>query len=108
MANGHYMATKITWCMQNYRRVQKAYQNRRLKILPLSTFLSSCLSLCRSWGNLIEKVSVPAMAKSYQVDRSIASRSLVYNISTGQWDDELLALFLEYLDKNVSCSVFVV
>ncbi|WP_455376804.1 FGGY family carbohydrate kinase [Kaarinaea lacus] len=78
----HYGVSKIKWCLDHIEEVTKANSSADLICGPLASFLVS--QLVDSPGAL--------------VDPANASRTLLWNIHTGQWDDELLALF--ELDKG--------
>ncbi len=73
----HYGASKIRWCLDNISAVQQADNQQELIIGPLASFIAFRL--------LQEQ---PLMA-----DPANASRTLLWNIEIGDWDQELLDLF---------------
>lgn len=91
----HYGVSKIKWCLENIKSVANALENNDLVCGPLASFL-----VCQLVKN----------ARSSVVDPASASRTLLWNIHTGQWDEELLAVFglnKNYLPKCVpTCHPF--
>lgn len=75
--SAHYGASKLRWCLDHLPAVQAAYQNGTLACGPLASF---------ALFHLLEKH--PLLA-----DPANASRTLLWNIKTRDWDDGLLALF---------------
>ena len=73
----HYGASKLRWCLDHLPLVRIAQQNNTLACGPLASFVLF---------HLLEKH--PLLA-----DPANASRTLLWNISTGDWDNELLTLF---------------
>ena len=73
----HYGASKLRWCLDNIDAVKQAQKNNQLVMGPLASFLAFHL--------LRER---PLLA-----DPANASRTLLWNINTHHWDDELLTLF---------------
>lgn len=73
----HYGASKIRWCLENIPAVQQAQTQKELIIGPLASFIAFRL--------LVEQ---PLLA-----DPANASRTLLWNIETGDWDKSLLKLF---------------
>jgi glycerol kinase len=73
----HYGASKLRWCLDHLPAVQHAQQAGNLVCGPLASFLIQSLVAQR-----------PAYA-----DPANASRSLLWNLDTGQWDPVLLARF---------------
>jgi glycerol kinase len=73
----HYGASKMRWCLENIEAVQLAQRQNKLVIGPLASFLT-CRLLRES----------PLLA-----DPANASRTLLWNMETGDWDDALLQLF---------------
>lgn len=73
----HYGVSKIKWCLDNIPAVIEAAQNKDLVCGPLASFLVSRLTN-----------SARAL-----VDPANASRTLLWNIESGQWDTQLLELF---------------
>jgi len=79
----HYSASKIRWLLENNDRVKQAELNRDLCISPIASFL--LFHLLKEQPCLI--------------DHSNAQRSQLFDISTLNWSEELLALF----QINQSC-----
>lgn len=75
--NAHYGASKLRWCLDHLPAVRTAQDNGTLACGPLASFVLF---------HLLEEH--PLLA-----DPANASRTLLWNISTGDWDDELLTLF---------------
>lgn len=73
----HYGASKLRWCLDHVREVQDARARGSLVLGPLAAFLAQ--RLCR--------------ASTPHVDPANASRTLVWNVGTRDWDAELCALF---------------
>jgi len=73
----HYGVSKIKWCLQNLPQVARAWEDNDLLCGPLASFLTY---------NLVEKPNA-------MVDPANASRTLLWNIDKGDWDDDLLTLF---------------
>ncbi len=73
----HYGAGKMRWCLDNLTEVKQAQQEGQLIIGPLASFLA--------WQLLEEH---PLLA-----DPANASRTLLWNLQHGDWDDSLLQLF---------------
>lgn len=73
----HYGATKLAWCLDELADVREARADGRLALGPLASFLAHRL--------LVER---PIVA-----DPANASRTLLWNVERGDWDDELCALF---------------
>ena len=73
----HYGVSKIKWCLENIEAVASALENNDLVCGPLASFL------------VCQLVQSPCSV----VDPASASRTLLWNIHNGQWDEELLALF---------------
>ncbi len=78
----YFSATKIKWLLENNDHIKKAYQNNNLYFGTIDTFL-----LFKLTGNM-----------SFATEASNASRTLLMNLETGNWDQELLKLF--GVDKN--------
>jgi len=75
--NAHYGLSKIRWCLDNLDPVQRAAREGRLMIGPLSAFLAHRLLQSR-----------PCL-----VDPATASRTLLFDLSRGDWQQELLDRF---------------
>lgn len=75
--SSHYGATKMHWLLKQNTVVQRAQARDRLLIGPLASYIAYQLLEGR-----------PAL-----VDDANASRSLLWNLATRDWDAELLSLF---------------
>ena len=73
----YFSAPKIKWCIENYDHVKKAYQKERLCVGPVSSFLLWRMS----------------EGKIFACDGTFAQRTLLFNINTKTWDEELLNSF---------------
>jgi glycerol kinase len=73
----HYGAGKMRWLLDNNVDVARAHRQGKLVIGPLASYLLH--HLLGGHGN--------------QVDQANASRTLLWNLQSGDWDDALLALF---------------
>jgi len=73
----YFSATKIGWILDNVKGARKRAERGELAFGTVDSYL-----IWRLTGG-----------KVHATDASNASRTLLYNIETGQWDDELLALF---------------
>lgn len=73
----HYGASKLRWCLDHLPEVSQAAQAGTLAMGPLASFLT--------WQLLAER---PLVA-----DPANASRTLLWNLQRGDWDDQLLQLF---------------
>ena len=73
----HYGVSKLHWCMEHLPAVKAAYRQGRLAWGPMASFLLF---------HLLEE-------KPLLVDPANASRTLLWNFHTLDWDDELLDLF---------------
>ncbi len=73
----HYGASKLQWLLKYDERVQRAMHQQRLKFGPLAAYLIF---------NLTEQ-------QSCYVDYSNAHRTLLWNLQTKDWDDDLLDAF---------------
>lgn len=73
----YFSAPKIQWCLQNYPAVQSALKDGRLLAGPVGTFLI--------WHFTQGKV--------FAADPTTAQRTLLFNIKTMQWDDDILKSF---------------
>ena len=79
----YFSATKIAWILDNVAGAREQAENGDLAFGTVDTFL-----LWRLSGGRI-----------HATDATNASRTLLFNIHTQEWDDDLLALF------NVPCSL---
>ena len=75
--SAHYGASKIHWCLQHLPKVQAAHDTGRLVIGPLASFIA--YRLCDE--------------KPLFADPTNGSRTLLLNLKTINWDDNLLNLF---------------
>ena len=73
----YFSATKIAWVLENVAGARKLAENGELAFGTIDSFL-----LWRLTGG-----------KVHATDASNASRTLLFNIHSQQWDDELLTLF---------------
>jgi glycerol kinase len=73
----HYGASKIAWCLEKLKPVQRALQKRQLAAGPLASFILTNL--------LIERPQL--------VDPVNASRTLLWDYTRRVWSNELLTLF---------------
>ncbi len=84
----HYGAGKIRWLLENNADVAAACQAGTLAIGPLASYLLH---------HLLE-------GHTNQVDHANASRTLLWNLQTGDWDDTLLELFAIPREVLPDCS----
>lgn len=75
--DAYFSATKIRWMLDNIKEARERAERGELLFGTVDTWLMWKLS-----GGRI-----------FATDRTNASRTMLYNIHTGNWDDELLALF---------------
>jgi glycerol kinase len=73
----YFSATKISWILDNVPGARKRAERGELAFGTVDSWLIWRLT----------------NGESHTTDASNASRTLLYNIETGDWDDELLALF---------------
>lgn len=73
----YFSGTKIRWFIENVPAVKKAQQEGDLAFANIDTFL-----IWKLTGG-----------QTYSTDVSNASRTMLMNLKTGQWDSELLKLF---------------
>jgi glycerol kinase len=73
----YFSATKIAWILENVAGARKLAENGELAFGTIDSFLLWRLS----------------SGQVHATDASNASRTLLFNIHTQQWDEELLALF---------------
>ena len=78
----YFSATKMHWLLQHDAHLQNLLQQKRLRFGTMDTFLLWRLT----------------RGKSYATDVTNASRTLLMNLQTQQWDEELLAFFK--IDKS--------
>jgi glycerol kinase len=77
LLTAHYGASKLHWCLEHLEPVRKAYERNQLAWGPMAGFLN--YSITRERRHL--------------VDPANASRTLLMNLASRNWDDELLQLF---------------
>ncbi len=75
--NPHYAASKISWCLREIPDLGPLQAERALCCAPLSAYL--CAALVES--------EHPCL------DATNAARTMLWNLTTGDWDDELLERF---------------
>ena len=73
----HYGATKFLWCLDHLPEVAAANAAGELAWGPLSSYLAMCLT----------------EGDQHYVDPANASRTLLWNLATLTWDDQLLSWF---------------
>jgi glycerol kinase len=73
----YFSGTKMRWLLKNNEQVQKTASEDQLRLGTIDTFLLYKLS-----GH-----------KSFATECSNASRTLLMNLETGHWDDELTSVF---------------
>jgi len=73
----YFSATKMRWLLKNVPLVKEAHRNKDLLFGTIDTFLLYKLT----------------QSSSYKTEASNASRTLLMNLESGQWDEELLSLF---------------
>lgn len=73
----YFSGTKMKWLLENNNEVKNAAKNNQLKFGTIDTFLLYKLTA----------------GKSHATDASNASRTLLMNLKTCQWDKELLQFF---------------
>jgi len=77
LLTAHYGASKLRWCLDHLESVKNAYQRDQLAWGPMAGYLN--YSITRERRHL--------------VDPANASRTLLMNLASRDWDDELLNLF---------------
>ena len=90
-ADPYFSATKVRWILDNIPGAREKAEQGKLSMGTIDTWLI--------W-NLTD-------GKSHVTDATNASRTLLYNIHTGQWDDDLLNMFdipKSMLPEIVDCS----
>jgi glycerol kinase len=75
--NAHFGLSKIRWCLDHLDAVRQAAVDGRLRIGPLAAFLAF---------RLLEQ-------RPCLVDPANASRTLLFDLARGDWNDELLERF---------------
>ena len=74
-ADPYFSGSKIKWMLENNHVIQAAAQSENLL-----------------WGN-IDTFLLYKLSGEYKTEGSNASRTMLYNIATGEWDNDLLNLF---------------
>ena len=82
----YFSATKVKWILDNVPSAKKFIKNKRLMFGTIDTFLI--------W-RLTDK-------KNHFTDATNASRTMMFNISSNQWDDEILKKLKELSLKPVT------
>lgn len=77
IVNSYFSATKIKWLLENVPAVKKALKQNRLCVGTVESYLVYRLTNC----------------KVFVTDVTNASRTMIFNIHTLKWDDELLKFF---------------
>lgn len=77
LVSAHYGVSKLQWCLRNIPAVAQAAQNGTLAYGPLASFL------------VFRLLDTPRNV----VDPANASRTLLWNINSHDWDEDLLQLF---------------
>ena len=77
MLSPHYGATKLKWCLENIPAVKQAYSEGRLACGPLSSFI------------IFRVINEHPLV----LDPANASRTLLWNYRSQNWDVKLLSLF---------------
>ena len=73
----YFSATKMAWLLKHSPSVQKALSDQNLLLGTIDAFLLYKLSGGRTWAT----------------EPSNASRTLLMNLTSGEWNDELLSIF---------------
>lgn len=73
----YFSASKIVWGLKNYPEVQTAFKEGRLCVGPVASYLTWHLS----------------GGKVFACDYACAQRTLLFNINTFKWDEEILKSF---------------
>ncbi len=73
----HFSAPKIAWCLHNFPAAAQAAQQGTLRVAPVASYL-------------IWQLTQGAV---FATDPTLAQRTLLYNIQTGQWDETLCQAF---------------
>lgn len=87
IVDAYFSATKIKWLIENNKQVKQALENNNLLVGTIETFLVYKLT----------------QGKSFVTDITNASRTMLFNINTLTWDDDLLKLF--NIPKNILATV---
>lgn len=77
IVNSYFSATKIKWLLENVPAVKRALKKKTLCVGTIESFLTYRLTDC----------------KQFVTDVTNASRTMLFNIHTLKWDDDLLKYF---------------
>ncbi len=77
LIDAYFSATKVHWILENVNGARQAAAHGTLRFGTIDTFLIWRLTA----------------GKTYATDSTNAARTMLYNIHSREWDDELLALF---------------
>ncbi len=94
LVDSYFSATKIAWLLQNSERVASARASGKLCIGTLDSYLIYCLT----------------NGEHFVTDHTNASRTLLYNIKTKNWDIELCRFFdipIESLPRIINCDEYI-
>lgn len=83
LVNSYFSATKIKWLLENVPAVKKALKEKRLCVGTVESYLVYRLTNC----------------KVFVTDVTNASRTMLFNIHTLKWDEQLLKFFK--IPKNI-------
>ncbi len=83
----YFSATKIKWILERIPVARKLLREDKLLFGTIDTWI--VWNLTKGTKNNI----TPERGGSHVTDPSNASRTMLYNINTGKWDDQLLELF---------------
>lgn len=92
--DSYFSATKMSWLIKNDSAVHAALQNEDLCLGTVDTFVLHHLT----------------QGRAFVTDHSNASRTLLYNLHTQDWDFELLKFFgipHDTLPKIVNCDAYI-
>jgi len=81
--DAYFSATKIKWLIDNNKKVKEALNNKTLRVGTIESYLVYRLT----------------NGKSFVSDITNASRTMLFNIRTLNWDDDLLKFF--YIPKEI-------
>jgi len=76
LISAHYGVSKLYWCLNHIDGVAQAHKEGRL-----------------AWGPLASYITYQLVGGQHYADPVNASRTLLWNINTGDWDQPLLDLF---------------
>ena len=87
VCDSYFSASKMAWLLKNDEKVKRLFEQGRLYLGTVDSYLSYMLS----------------NKKSFVTDTTNASRTMLFNINTLSYDEELLSIF--GIDKSVLPSV---